>query len=493
MNPVVRTQAGAVRGVAGDGVVSFKGIPFAAPLEGALRFQAPAPPEPWSGVRDTDSFSAAVPQRAFRPEIPSPWKPGDSTDALSVNVWTPELGRGGLPVMVWIYGGAWRAGHGGDPAYDGTVLARSGAVVVTFNYRVDFDGFGYLPDAPAPANRGLLDQLAALRWVRANIAGFGGDPDNVTVFGESAGAGTVVLLAASPDARGLFRRAIAQSVAGRYLRQEEARAITEMIAAELGRPATAEALAEPPVEALLDVQDAVLAKMAADPAGWSSPETTTAYAPVVDGETVLDMPWEAMLGGAGREVDLLAGYNRDEFALFAPWKGFTDRDVPRVARALGLDDASVDAYQAAYPGISGPNLCTLMFSDSLFRMPTVWAAEAHAAAGGRTYLYEFAWPSPVLGGALGACHALDIPFVFGNPNSPMGTMLLGDPPPADFHRLSEQIRRSWLSFAATGDPDWPRFTPDQALTRIWDLPPSVASDPRAASRRIWERASQGGE
>jgi len=521
---VVRTTGGVVEGIDQDGLAVFKGIPYAAPPAGPLRFQAPVPPTAWDGVRPAREFGAAPPQLPLAPGMPPLWRPQDGLDCLSVNVWTPGSGGDRLPVMVWIYGGGWKSGSSSDPAHDGATLARGGVVMVTFNYRVGFEGFGTVPGAPA--NRGFLDQIAALGWVRENISGFGGDPDKVTVFGESGGGASIAALLSAPAARGLFRRAIVQSIAGRYLPPEESRRIGAMTAQALGvSPAD---LATVAPESLLAVQDLPLAAMAADPGAWTTPEAITSSTPVIDGVTVVDKPWLALRSGAARGVDLVSGYTHDEFTLFALRRGLVRPGLPAMVKSLpalagmvrdrvrrgkppqaggspgrirtvnlddtaatlGLDRTAPAQYRAAHPGRSDAQLYTVMFSDSLFRMPATWLAEAHTAAGGRGYLYDFTWPSPALGGTLGACHTIDIPATFGNFDSPFAGFLLGGGPPSeDYLRLSERLRSSWISFATTGDPGWPQFSTDQALTRIWDAEPSVATDPLAASRRIWRPRS----
>jgi len=521
---VVRTTGGTVEGGALDGLTVFKGIPYAAPPAGPLRFRAPAPPTAWDGVRPARRFGAAPPQLPLAPGMPAVWRPQDGLDCLSVNVWTPGSGGDRLPVMVWIHGGGWKSGSSSDPTYDGATMARGGAVMVTFNYRVGFEGFGTAPGAPA--NRGFLDQIAALRWVHENISGFGGDPDNVTVFGESGGGASIAALLSAPAAHGLFRRAIVQSIAGRYLPQEESRRIGDMTAEALGvSPAD---LATVAPESLLSVQDLPLAAMAADPGAWSTPEAITSSTPVIDGVTVVDKPWLALRSGVARGVDLISGYTHDEFTLFALQRGLVRpglaamaRSVPALAgmvrdrvrqgkppqaggspgrirrpdpadaaRVLGLDGTAPARYREAHPGMTDAQLYTTMYSDSLFRMPATWLAEAHTAAGGRGYLYDFAWPSPALGGALGACHTIDIPATLGNFDGPFASFLLGGRPPSeDLLRLSERLRSSWISFATTGDPGWPQFSTDLAHTRIWDAEPSVATDPLAASRRIWRPLS----
>ncbi|GAA0666578.1 carboxylesterase family protein [Kitasatospora atroaurantiaca] len=531
MEPVVMTTAGSVEGTETDGLRIFKGIPYAAPPQGPLRFQAPTPPEPWEGVRPARAFGAAPPQLPLVPGMSVPWRPEDGLDCLTVNVWTPGEAGDGLPVMVWIYGGGWKSGYSADPAYDGAVLARGGVVMVTFNYRVGFEGFGYVPGAPA--NRGFLDQAEALRWVRANIAQFGGDADNVTIFGESGGGASVAALLSAPAARGLFRRAIVQSMAGRFLPEGEARRISALIAKAAGVPAADVGTVAP--ERLLAVQDAPLEAMEADPAAWTTPEAITAFSPVIDGVTVVDQPWLAVRSGAARDIDLICGYTRDEFTMFAMERGMikmgladlvgtlpmalrmarqqlrskerpapaaqprrkrpkgrtarAELDLAAVAGHLRLPASAADRYRTAYPGLTDPQLYTVMYSDALFRMPTTWLARAHAEAGGRTHLYEFAWESPAWGGVLGSVHTLDLPVTFGNPDSPLASFTLGRSAPDDFFTLSKRLRTSWISFAKSGDPGWPRFTADSPVARIWDVEPSEVKDPLAASREIWELRS----
>ncbi|MDI2125684.1 carboxylesterase/lipase family protein [Yinghuangia seranimata] len=493
---VVATTGGRVEGVREGGLAVFRGIPFAAPPEGPLRFQAPAPAERWDGVRPAHAFGTPPPQLPFFPENPVVWQPSDGMDCLSVNVWTPGGKGDRLPVMVWIYGGGWKTGHSSSETYDGRVLARDGVVYVSFNYRVGFEGFGYVPGAPA--NRGFLDQAAALAWIRENIAGFGGDPDNVTIFGESGGGASVAALMTAPHAKGLFRRAIVQSMAGRYLPEEESRRISALICEAAG--VRADELASVPVERLLAVQDAPLASMLADPTAWSTPEAITAFSPTVDGTTVVDLPWRAVRSGAASDIDLICGYTRDEFTLWSLQHGALGpvavpapgQSPPRsialedTARALGLDPSAPAAYRAGYPGESEGALYTAMYSDALFRVPAIWLAEAHTAAGGRAFLYEFFWGSPALGGVFGAAHAIDIAATFGHAEGDIGQLFFeGGSLPEEFVRISGDLRSAWTAFAAHGDPGWPRFTADEAPTRIWDVEPGMAADPIAPSRRIW--------
>jgi carboxylesterase type B len=465
MDSIVRTSSGAVRGVTRDGISIFRGVPFAAAPEGPLRFRLPAPPPSWDGIRDATAFGAAPPQLPPAPGVPAIWRPGDGLDCLTVNVWTPETGGAALPVMVWIYGGAWKAGSASQPGYEATRLAGAGVVVVTFNYRVGFEGFGLLPGVPA--NRGLRDQIAALEWVRDNVAAFGGDPGNVTVFGESAGAASIAVLLGAPAARGLFRRAIAQSVPGDFRGPAEAERVTGILADAAGVPATLDGFARLAPEEILRVQDAPLAGPGAG---------VTAFGPVIDGDLVTGQPWVGV--GRAADVDLICGFMHDEYRLFPSPPAI---DLAVVASYAGLGPDAVDAYRAAYPGRTDADLFTVLMSDALFRMPSTWVAEEHARAGGRTWLYDFTWPSPVLG----ACHSLDVPFTFGNGDTPMAARLLGSPPPPEFVELSDHIRKSWTSFAATGDPGWAAFDPDRRTTRIWDVPPADVGYPLADSYRIW--------
>ena len=468
----VSAGLGWVRGLNEGGVVAFKGVPFAAAPQGALRFQPPAPATPWDGVRDCVEFGSAPPQPPHAPGAPSPWRPEAGLDCLTVNVWTPDPGRAGLPVMVWIYGGVWKYGSSSMPQYDAGTLAGSGVVVVTFNYRIGFEGFGHLPGVAD--NRGLRDQIAALEWVRDNITAFGGDPANVTVFGQSAGAASTALLSAAPAARGLFRRAIAQSIPSGICTTAEAAAVTEVIAGAAGVPATRDAFAALPPEAILAVQDAPLRDR----------DEFTAFAPVIDGDLVTGDPWTALQTGAGQDVDLICGFTHEEFRGMGqpPPPGV---DLAIVAEAVGLEKEAAVAYRQAAPHDSDADLFTVMLSDALIRMPTTWVAEAHARAGGRTWLYDLTWRGPTHG----AAHGIDIPLVFGNTTTRQAVRFLGSPPPADFADLSEHIRTAWTSFATTGDPGWPRFAPEHPTTRIWDTPPIEASYPLESSRRIWQDAT----
>ncbi|HEY5882700.1 MAG TPA: carboxylesterase family protein, partial [Nakamurella sp.] len=309
-SPVVRTRKGAVRGRWDGQVGVFRGIPFADPPEGPRRFQAPRPAEPWDGVREVDVFGPPPPQTS--PGPPPATEPPASTrhdpaDWLTLNIWTPDPGAAGLPVMVWIYGGAYRFGSSADPGFDGAVLARAGVVVVTANHRVGVEGYAEL--GGAPPNRALLDQMAALRWVQEEIRTFGGDPARVTVFGESAGAGAIAALMVMPLARDLFSRAITHSVPDTYFSPDLARAISAELLEPIGLRPTVTALVNVSPERLLEAMAQLDRRM-------PSINRRGPFAPVVDGEMLPTDPWTGLAAGAAHDVPLLVGHNRDEWRLF---------------------------------------------------------------------------------------------------------------------------------------------------------------------------------
>src|SRR4051794_6696411 len=460
MTTEVRTAAGSVRGTSEAGLAGFRGIPFADPPVGPLRFEAPRPVTPWEGVREATEFGPPPPQAGF---FGMDALVRDADDWLTVNVWAADPGAR-LPVMVWIQGGAYGIGMSGLPQYDGARLARDGVVVVTFNYRVGVEGFGQIDGRPA--NRGLLDQVAALEWVRDNIHAFGGDPARVTIFGESAGGGSVAALMAMPRAAGLFHRAIAQSVPGVFFTP----ALASDITAALG---LADPSAVEPAE-LSKVADALTARLGEFTGRWGRPaHRRIPFAPVVDGDVLPATPWEALAAGAGRDVDLVVGHTRDEHRLFMMIEGMLGGVTSEQA-------ASAMEIFAPHPyGDAGPEeLYEQVHSDWLFRMPSLHLAEAQVAGGGRAYLYELTWE-----GVLGACHGLDVPLVFGNLTSGQPAMLIGGKSEAE--ELSARMRAAWTGFAVSGDPGWPEYDVGQRLTRIFDRTPVVTAYPEETSRLAW--------
>ncbi|MDN0194179.1 carboxylesterase family protein [Streptomyces sp. S.PNR 29] len=490
--PVVRTHAGAVRGRREDGLTVFRGIPFAQPPVGYARFMAPRPVRSWDGVRDAYAFGPPPPQDIGIVGRTGALEASDGDDWLTVNVWTPDPDPAARrPVMVWIYGGAYKLGHAGSPGYDAQRIARDGdLVVVSLNYRVGMEGFAHIEGAPA--NRGLLDQVAALEWVRDNIAAFGGDPGQVTVFGESAGAGSVASLLSMPGTAGLFRRAIAQSVPGTFFSAELARDIGTALAAEVGLRPTVADLSTVDPRRLTSAGEALGPKMAqyVDRWGQAAP-TATPFSPVVDGEVLPTTPWQALSAGAARDIDLIVGHNRDEFRLFLAMGGrlgrTTEEQATAALRLYAPGPGGETAYRAAFPDASPSELYERVQTDWLFTMPSLHLAQAQVAGGGRAHVYELTWSAPAHNGALGACHGLDIPLLFGTYQADLGVLLFaGVESSAEAEALSSRFRASWTGFARTGDPGWDTYDGERRLVQVFDAEPVVGAYPEEASRRLWE-------
>ncbi|MEJ2889705.1 carboxylesterase/lipase family protein, partial [Actinomycetospora aeridis] len=451
----LRTSAGAVRGIDRDGLGVFLGLPYAQAPAGERRFAAPAPVTGWGGVRDATRYGPAVPQGPPAPGAPSPWRPADGLGELTLNVFTPDPGGSGLPVIVWFHGGAWVRGSPSMPLHDGGAMAAAGAVVVTVGFRLGAEGFLALPGAPD--NRGLRDQIAALTWVHDHIASFGGDPHRVTVAGQSGGASSVAVLLASPATEGLLHRAVAQSVHGGFRTPGEAAGVTAGLAAALGVEPTVDGFGTVAPELVVDAQDA------------------GAFGPVIDGDLVVGQPWEGIAARPRPGVPLLATWTAEEARAFPPPPAGID--PADVAAAFGLDRAA----GAAYTALAGDDAVLTLMSDALHRLPTRWTARAHAAVGGAVWASELAWRSPLLG----ACHLLDVPLLLGTLDARPAARMLGTPPPPAAAALGADLRRAWVDFAATGDPGWPPYDLVTGTTRRWDVVPTDGDDPLAASDTIW--------
>jgi para-nitrobenzyl esterase len=484
-------------------VAAFKGIPFAAPPVGHRRFVAPVPPQPWDGVREAGAFSPTPPQADLsaqrmpgldlRPIVGESWRKGD--DYLTLNIWTPDPSAQRLPVMVFIYGGAFVSGGSSTPLYNGARFARDGVVLVSFNYRLGVEGF--LPLNGGETNVGLRDQIAALTWVQDNIAAFGGDPNTVTIFGESAGALSVDTLLAVPSATGLFRRAISQSGGAQHTMSiEQASRVSSRLSEILGINPTRESFASLSFEQLVAAQSQMLpgsldltTQRDADPTGG-----LTLFLPVRDGDLISAQPVDAVRRGASQTVDLLIGTNSQEMNLYYVPTGLLSRigsDEQVSANIRGRHPAPeklVAAYRASRPGASSGELFSAIMTDWMFYLPSVHLAEAHAPHAGGTYLYEFAWPSPAFGGLLGACHGLELGFVFDTLDTlgltgPQG--MVGENPSVE---LARRVHQTWITFATTGDPGWaPYSTQQRSAMRInttWEL----LTDPRPLERQAWDGA-----
>jgi len=409
---------------------------------------------------------------------------------LTLNIWSPDLGPAGHPVMVWIPGGLFEYhATGASPWYDGSRFARDGIVCVTINYRVGAEGFLYLGEGNA--NRGLLDQVAALEWVRDNIAAFGGDPGNVTIFGESAGGMSVGILLSMPRAEGLFRRAIAESGTAHHVTSAAtAQRISQYLAEKLGVAATREAIAAVPLDRLLAAQGELSGDLIAhpDPARWGELVVNMLpWEPVIDGDTVPALPIDRIVAGASAAVDLIAGSNTEETRLFLVPGGaidqITDGALAGAIAAYGLPvDTALAAYRAAHPAASAGELLSAVQTDWYWRIPAVRMADAHATGPAATYMYEFAWRSPQFDGRLCACHSLEIAFVFdtlGNGTEP----LMGADPP---QQLADTMHAAWVAFATSGDPGWPKYDLSRRATMRFDVTSEVVNDPLSTERALWE-------
>lgn len=490
--PVVMTKAGAVRGVLHNGVASFKGIPFAAPPVGPARLRPPQPRAPWDGTLDASAFGPKPPQAAYPPMVadlipPEETPAGD--DCLTLNIWTPEPGRAGLPVMVWIPGGLFEYhATGASPWYDGTRFAEDGVVLVSINYRIGAEGFLYLGDGTA--NVGLLDQLAALRWVQDNISAFGGDPAKVTIFGESAGGLSVGTLLGMPRSKGLFARAIIESGGAQHVTSADtAGRIGRRLAEKLGVAASRDAISEVPIEDIIKAQDALRGELLVqpDPSFWGEVLLNgLPWEPVVDVDVIPQPPLAAIATGSSADVDLLAGSNTEEWRLFmVPGAAIDQVPMAMVAGTLaacGLPpEAGLAAYQAMLPDAGPGDLFSAVMTDWYWRVPALRVAEAHATAAGRTHVYEFGWRSPAFAGRLGAGHALEIGFVFDTLGR-VTPRLYGDAPP---QALADTMHKAWVDFAATGDPGWPRFDLSTRSTMHFDTVSAVVEDPMKTVRTLW--------
>ena len=509
MAATAKTGKGELQGAAEGGLLVFRGIPFAGPPAGKLRFRPPQEAAPWKGVRDATRFASRamqIPNEALEAILGRPQdQPPIDEDCLYLNVWTPGLDDKRRPVMVWIHGGGFTTGAGSDPIYDGTALASRDVVVVTINYRLGPLGFLCVPGfaeagGDACTNFGILDQIAALKWVQAEIAAFGGDPGNVTIFGESAGAMSVGTLLGSPLAAGLFHKAILQSgAAHQVLTKEVAAATAADFAQALGMAEPdAAALRALPVDNLLAAQ----AKLEADSrrASGRGVGIGLRFQPVIDGYLVSQSAIDEIRGGSARDVPVLIGTTADEHKLFAvmmPRLREIDADeaARRVAYLLPHRDiqraqSMLDTYRKARSArgeASDPYevLCAAV-TDWLFRVPADRLAEAQSQRQ-PVFTYRLDWRSPFAEGVLGACHAIDLPFVFGTHRLTRRWSGKGE----DVETLSATIGDAWVAFARNGNPStaslpWPAFDAARRKTMVLDRECRVEEQPREEERRCWD-------
>lgn len=482
---LVETTSGKVQGYEQGAITVWKGIPFAHPPIARRRFLPPQPPQPWSGVLDATQFGPAALQSARLGNAST------SENCLSLNIWSPGADGQKRSVMVYIHGGGFVFGSASESLYDGTSFAaQHNIVVVTCNYRLGLLGFLYLGDLAGDAytqgNAALLDQIAALQWVHDNITSFGGDPDQVTIMGESAGAMSIGNLLAMPAARGLFKRAILESGASSsiLLTREQATSITQMVLKKLDLPAShVLVLTEMPAETLLTVQEEVDRE-------WRG---LAAFAPVIDRVTLPKHPLELIAQGAGLPVPLLIGYNRDEWRLFTVLLGGDTEEVKAdLSQIFGAATGQVHEIYTQGRADKAPDLAWVdMQGDRVFRIPAIRQAEAQLKQGAPVWMYRFDWVSPVSGGELGACHGLEMPFVWNNLHTPFARLLLEDAI-APIEPLVKRIHATWAMFIHTGNPttavlaDWPRYELTHRATMILNEVSQVVDNPQAELLPLWD-------
>ncbi|MDI9916298.1 carboxylesterase/lipase family protein [Rhodococcus sp. IEGM 1379] len=499
---VVRTPDGDVRGYADGSVFVWKGMPYAAAPTGEHRFRAPRPPQPWDGIRDCHAFGPIAPQ-GQSPAVPIDRAFVVDEDCLSINVWAPRPDGTPRPVMVWIHGGAYCLGSAAQTIYDGRHLAETGdVVIVSFNYRVGALGFLDLssfstPDVVFESNCGLRDQIAALRWVRDHIDAFGGDADEVTVFGESSGAGSITTLMTCPSAEGLFHRAIAQSPpATSVYGRERAKSVASRFLELMSTPVDdVGALITADLDLIIKAGDELVNEVPTRMPG------TLAMAPVVDRDLVPHYPVAAFQKGYAHRIPLIIGSNKDEASIFkfmkSPLMPVSAQSVEAMLQALADDHPDISPTRLAeimsvYPDHTKPSGALALSRDAAFRMPTLWIADAHCRHS-PTWVYRFDHATPMLKAArIGAGHATELPYVFGN----FGTLnvdptfWLGGRKAA--LEVAGRIQRRWLAFARhavpaalDGSKHWAPYEEEKRSTLLIDTTDSLVHDPDQGLRTAW--------
>ena len=490
---LVKTKQGLVRGARERAVYAWKGIPYALPPIGKYRFKPPHPPEPWDGIRDAARYGA-VPCQSDGYLISQFGEKSYvmSEDCLNLNIWSPAADGGKRPVLVWFYGGSYVSGTANAPLYNGASFAERGDLVfVGVNYRLGILGFLHLGEIAgeeyaASGNNGLLDQIAALEWIRDNIEAFGGDPDRVTIFGESAGAASVATLMAMPKARGLFHRGIMQSGSHKKIIDVET-------AAERARWALRQLnIPEKEWERLLLVEAERLVELTA-----AAARQQVEFIPLVDGVSLPEHPLTAYGKGAARDIPVMMGTTLDEMRLmyvYDPhWADFPDDEAALewFDRRFGPFPDEIKQYYVHLdmPGEPFAHKLIAMLNYKSFELPMQQIARRQLAHGAPVWLYRFDWRGTGMNGLLGACHASELPYVFNNLDAPRARILCGDRMDGE---LALRMHRAWIAFARSGDPntpDLPHWPPYDLQTRarmIFDTNSEVRNDPYKEERLLWE-------
>ena len=491
---IVKTKSGKIQGYFNRGVIKFKGIPYAAPPIGNLRFKPPLPVEPWENIRDVTKYSPVCPQppSALEEMVADPF-PQSEKDSLTLNIWTQKLNNEKRPVMFFIHGGAFRTGSG--RALDGSRLVlRGDIVVVSINYRLGPFGFLYMPDIPdATANVGLLDMVTALKWVRENIIQFGGNPENITIFGESAGAFAVNCLLAIPSAKGLFKRAIVQSgYVNKFSSQPSTgikvyETLLEKLDIEKG---DVESLRNLPFETIIEKLNSF----------EDNRKDVISFTPTIDEDILPRNPFEAVKNGFAKDIDLFVGSNLDETKMWALWTtggdNFTEERLERrvngIMRLISQNETKSKVLIETYKKLrkTPRDIFDAIDTDYQFRIPSIRLAEAQSQHHKNTFMYLFSWKTPWEGGKYGAMHALELSFVFG---------ILLDKNQGIFPRkteetqeLSAKIMDAWIAFARTGNPnhknipELPAYDKGKRATILFDKEVTVENDPYGNEREAWD-------
>lgn len=488
----VATTGGLVEGYARDGVVRWRSIPYAASPHGVWRFRAPQPVQPWRGLRRCEEFSFCAPQQSLFTMVGFNQRQAMSEDCLSVNVVAPVNDSDTpLPVMFFIHGGGYAFGSSATPLYDGASLVRNGCVYVSANYRLGALGCLDLSslstsDHRIESNLFLRDILAALSWVQENIAGFGGDPGNVTIFGESTGGHAVTALLAVPAAKTLFHRAIAQSPPAGMVRsataaEDVAHRFAHVLGARRGREAAA-LMAASPAE-LVSALEALMKEELRQVPGVFGVGAT------IDGDVLPHDPIAAMTMGAAHPVPLIIGHNAHEAVLFARFMNYlptSKRTIERLLAETGYRHH--ERFARAYPRYPEPKTCVQIGGDIVFGSPAWAIAEAHSDHA-RTFLYRYDYaPRPLSWAGLGATHATELLAVFDAYRGRLGSVLTLAGDRWSALRISSDIQRRWQAFSRTAVPgnDWPAYTCANRTVRIFDRRSRFEVDPTPQRRQAWE-------